>query len=713
MTKKMLLIAALSVGSLVFAEGPATTTDYVKIYDQSIGESQQWYINDHCFIYGHDGKWHLYGITDPEPMNPGDEDELVHASCETLDGVWEKEPFALTVRPDLKETYLWAPYVVKDNDVYYMYYCAGGWPNDQHQISIATSKDLYTWKRYEKNPIIVDGYDARDPFVLKDGGRWILYYTATSTPKGGNHVVKAITSTDLLDWSKKPVTVYKDKSTGTWGGPTESPYVIKRGDYYYLLIGPRDMQYRWTSVYKGKDPLKWTDKDYVTKINSHAAEVVRNFNGDWYVSHCGWGQGGVYLAGLEWNDGLDKKATSYDPPVKVAPEKVEANTYRILMKDYRSKMLAGWVGQMVAVTWGFPVEFKYLGKMVPEKDVPKWKPEMINDAFNQDDLYVEMTFLRSMQKRGIDVTTRLAGFDFAESKYPLWHANKAARDNLRKGIAPPDSGHPEFNSHADDIDFQIEADFAGLLSPAMPARAVEIAGRFGSIMNYGDGKYGGLFVAAMYSYAFVENNIEVVVNKALEVVPKQSLYYEAISDTIKWHKQYPDNWEKTWHLINDKYQKNPEYRKTSCDKGDFNIDAKINGAYIVMGLLYGKGNVEDTIVISMRCGQDADCNPSNAAGVLFTMLGMERIHHQYRKYDEDTNFQYTKYDMLSLVDVCEVLARRNVLLAGGKIEVDKFGNEVLIINSKPVKAVPFEDTRNPKPAAKTTYTDWELKQMKK
>ena len=709
---KLFLIGFLFIGSLVFAQGPETTTDYIKIYDPSIGESQQWYINDHCFIYGHDGKWHLYGITHPEPMNPGDEDEFAHATCKTLHGLWKKEPYALVVRPDLKETYLWAPHVIKHKDTYYMYYCAGGWPNDQHQISVATSKDLYNWKRYSKNPVIVDGYDARDAYVLKDGDRWILYYTATSTPKGGNHIVAAVTSTNLLDWSK-PVIVYKDILTGTWGGPTESPNVVRRGDYYYLFIGPRDHDYRHTCVYKSKDPLKWTDKDHVARINSHAAEVVRDFNGDWYVSHCGWGQGGVYLARLNWNDGLDTKPTSHDRPMKIIPEKVAATTYRIPMKEYRSKMLAGWVGQMVGVTWGFPVEFKYLGKIVPERNVPEWKSEMINGAFTQDDLYVEMTFLHSMQKYGLNVTARQAGFDFAESKYPLWHANKAARDNLRKGIAPPDSGHPEFNVHADDIDFQIEADFAGLLSPAMPARAIEIANKFASIMNYGDGKYGGLFVAAMYSYAYVEDRIETVIDKALTTVPKQSQYYQAISDTIKWHKQYPDNWEKTWGLINAKYQKSPDYRKTSCDKGDFNIDAKINGAYIVIGLLYGKGNIEETIKISMRCGQDADCNPSNAAGILFTMLGAERIPHKYRQYDENTNFQYTKFDMVSLVDVCEVLARRNVLIAGGKIEVDIFGNEILIINSQSAKAVPFENTADPAPVVKATYTDLELKQMKK
>jgi hypothetical protein len=34
----------------------------------------------------------------------------------------------------------------------------------------------------------------------------------------------------------------------------------------------------------------------------------------------------------------------------------------------------------------------------------------------------------------------------------------------------------------------------------------------------------------------------------------------------------------------------------------FNIDAKINGAYIALGLLYGGGDIGKTMSISTRCG---------------------------------------------------------------------------------------------------------------
>ena len=126
------------------------------------------------------------------------------------------------------------------------------------------------------------------------------------------------------------------------------------------------------------------------------------------------------------------------------------------------------------------------GEIIPESKVPARKPGMANQ-FNQDDIYVEMTFLRTMELYGLDCSSRQAGIDFANSGYRLWHANRAGRDNLRKGVAPPDSGHPKYNSHADDIDFQIEADFSGLIAPGMPNVLIGMGETFGRLMNWGDG----------------------------------------------------------------------------------------------------------------------------------------------------------------------------------------------------------------------------------
>jgi arabinan endo-1,5-alpha-L-arabinosidase len=292
-----------------------TAGAFTKIYDPSAGEPTPWYINDHTFIFGRDNMWHMVGITHADPASPEMERNLAHATARSLLQVpWDNKPFALTFAPGApwNETHLWAPYVISSGDTYYMYYCAGDHDHGKYKIHLATSRDLVTWTRSPSNPMVVDGYDARDPFVMRLRDKWVLYYTATSAPSGGHHLVASVTSTDLVSWGDKRV-VYIDPDVGTYGGSTESPFVVRRGSSYYLLVGPRP-EYDGTDVFVSHDPFAWTTGHKVGHIPAHAAEVVRDTDGKWYVSRCGWGEGGVYLAPLTWHDGEDDSDTSMPVP---------------------------------------------------------------------------------------------------------------------------------------------------------------------------------------------------------------------------------------------------------------------------------------------------------------------------------------------------------------------------------------------------------------
>jgi len=391
----------------------------------------------------------------------------------------------------------------------------------------------------------------------------------------------------------------------------------------------------------------------------------------------------------------------------------DPNAFRRLpLNEYIDKMKGGWIGQMVGVGWGGPTEFRFQGVIVPEDRMPAWTPSLINQ-FNQDDIYVEMTFLRTLELYGLDASVRQTGIDFANSKYRLWHANRAGRTNLRKGIAPPDSGHPHFNKHADDIDYQIEADFSGLISPGLPNTAIRLGETFGRLMNYGDGLYGGQFVGGMYTEAFFETDMEKVVRAALRCIPSQSQYAEYIRDVLSWWEKYPDDWQKTWNLINEKYHLNPDYRRFSCTKNTkFNIDAKINGAFIVMGLLYGGGDPSKTVIISTRCGQDSDCNPSNAAGILFTSLGFSKLPPRFKsELNPEEKFSHTPYNFPRLIEVCEKLARQSVIQAGGRIEKAQDDTDVMVIPVELPQPGAFEQSWEPGPIAESRFTPEEMKKI--
>jgi hypothetical protein len=391
-------------------------------------------------------------------------------------------------------------------------------------------------------------------------------------------------------------------------------------------------------------------------------------------------------------------------------------TYRtITVDDYTDKMRGGWVGKMCGVGWGGPTEFRSQGVIMPVSAVPPWKPELVNQ-FDQDDLYVEMTFLETLERYGLDVPIRQAGIDFANSRYPLWHANRIGRENLRGGIAPPWSGHPQNNGHTDDIDYQIEADFSGLIAPGLPQTAIDLGRTFGGIMNYGDGIYAGQFVGGMYAEAFFEKDREKIVAAGLRCIPEESIYYRCIADVLRWYREDPKDWQRTWRRIDERYRTAPGARPTSCSPLSlpFDIDVWINGAYAVMGLLYGNGDPDSTIVIAMRGGQDSDCNPATAAGVLFTTMGYRAIPERFtRALDDTAHFSFTTYTMPHLTEACVTLARTAVVRSGGRIAKSDTGAECFMVPVRTPSPDGFVPTTAPGPVAvETRYTPSEMAQIR-
>ena len=77
-------------------------------------------------------------------------------------------------------------------------------------------------------------------------------------------------------------------------------------------------------------------------------------------------------------------------------------------------------------------------------------------------------------------------------------------------------------------------------------------------MNNGDGVYGGIFVGGMYAEAFFENDIQKIIQAGLECIPPESQYAECMRDVVKWYNENPNDWQKTWQFIEDKYLKNPD-----------------------------------------------------------------------------------------------------------------------------------------------------------
>ncbi|MCQ2395533.1 MAG: ADP-ribosylglycohydrolase family protein, partial [Kiritimatiellae bacterium] len=358
-------------------------------------------------------------------------------------------------------------------------------------------------------------------------------------------------------------------------------------------------------------------------------------------------------------------------------------------------MMGAWLGQSVGVAYGCPTEFRYNGTIVPADKMPVWKPELVNNTFVQDDLYVEMTFLDTLCKRGLGVTTRAAGIDFANSAYRLWCANSNARNNLRNGIAAPASSHPKFHATTDDIDYQIEADFSGILAPGLPQAAVDFGETFGRIMNYGDGLYAGQFVGALYAEAYFETDRVRLVEKALKAIPSESKYAGMVRDMLAWHAANPTCWQATWTNAVEKYFR----AKANLGRvSNAQINVKVNGAMVLLGLLHGEGDMDRTMFISTAGGFDSDCNPSSACGVLGVMTGFKKLEAKYfSKLDRTKKWEFTDFTWDGLIAASDRLVRQVVVKYGGRIEKDAAGAERLVLPVAAARPSPFFDSCRPGP----------------
>lgn len=523
---------------------------------------------------------------------------------------------------------------------------------------------------------------------------------------------------------------YRDKMAASWigqmagvgwGGPTEFRYKgaiipeeevpqwkpeminqFRQDDIYVEMTFLRSMELHGFDV-----SIRQADIDFANGRFTEAEMKQINPPPDWTVRDCG----NAMKPGLrdEW-DGrknilvmhyLNEKAPCIlSRSVKIAIETNVENASRpsprapeggplaepktVLSKRdvLLDKIRGGWVGKSYGVSFGGPTEFKYEGKII--EGSLELNPKGLKRLPGQDDMYVNMALLKAMVDNGIEATSADFAKEFAYGEFLLWHANGQGRQNILLGIPPERSGHPLYNPHAEDIDFQIECDFIGLVCPGLPQAALDICDRAGHIMNYGDGVYGGYFVTAMYAAAFIHDDAQTIVQAGFQALPKGSRYAKIIGDVIEWHKQYPNDWKTTWQKIEDKYNND------LCPWGvhtKFNIQASVNGAYIAIGLLYGQGDLERTVELSTRCGQDSDCNPANAGGIIGTMLGLKNFPEEITAAltpHMNTDFNFTPFSIESASKECLRLALDNITANGGKVS----GDDIQI------KVQSFETDRN-------------------
>lgn len=289
---------------------PKIADDFVNIFNPNdhkgrSKDEKNWYTNDHCFIKGNDGVWHAYGIIGHHPVSPWKtETNLFHISAGSLtEKKWEEHDYALTVKPSV-ERVLWAPHVIQDNGKYHMFYNIGNMqenaPNyaSWGQLSLATSENLFDWKRHNRNPLFSDPGHARDSYIMKHKDKYYFYYTRTVNETDLRSAVAVRTGPDLLHWSG-PKIVHIQPYEVDWGGDAESPFVSHKDGLFYLFICKAMSDYNQTDVYWSEDPEDFPIENFVCSLPVHTAEVKYGNNKGWFISDTVGIKKEYYLAPLK------------------------------------------------------------------------------------------------------------------------------------------------------------------------------------------------------------------------------------------------------------------------------------------------------------------------------------------------------------------------------------------------------------------------------
>ena len=230
-----------------------------------------------------------------------------------------------------------------------------------------------------------------------------------------------------------------------------------------------------------------------------------------------------------------------------------------------------------------------------------------------DDMDYTVLGLHTLEHYGCKFTSVDIGFTWID-RLPynlLYTAERIAYCNLINDLPPPASAEKE-NPFREWTGAQIRADIWGYVTPGWPEKAAEFAYRDAIISHTKNGVYGEMFFAALLAASFSTGDVEQLITIGLSEIPRNCRLAEAIRDTMQWSESY-DDWQQTWARINEKY-------------GHYSSVHTINNAaLVVMGLLYGQGDFEKTIVTTVLGGWDADCTGATAGSVIGLILGADAL----------------------------------------------------------------------------------------
>lgn len=287
-------------------------------------------------------------------------------------------------------------------------------------------------------------------------------------------------------------------------------------------------------------------------------------------------------------------------------------------QDYLDKLYACWIGKNIGGTLGAPFEGTHDFLDIKGFTTPEGEP------LPNDDLDLQLVWLNALEQVGAqNLTTNILAEYWLERIAPHFNEYGIAKNNLSLGLLPPMSGEVDNDKWKTSNGAWIRSEVWAGAAPGVPDVAIKYA-VMDAMVDHGlaEGTYAEIFTAAIQSAAYLESDIDRLIEIGLKKIPEDC----AVSKTVR--------------LVIDCYNKGIDYKETRNRVVDFNrelgwFQAPANLGFVVIGLLYGKGDFKKSMIYAVNCGDDTDCTAATVGATLGIIGGMNAIPEDWRSFIGD------------------------------------------------------------------------------
>lgn len=328
---------------------------------------------------------------------------------------------------------------------------------------------------------------------------------------------------------------------------------------------------------------------------------------------------------------------------KARPKSVKLPEYTLSDERLYDKMLGAWLGRSAGCVLGIPVEGRSrqwieawaqkCGQPYPLAEYFKDYPDIPGTHYSEpnenflkgkidhvgpdDDLVYSVLGLLILEEYGPRFTPEDVGKAWVKYLPMACTAERVALENLKAGLKPPKTATRN-NPYYEWIGADIRSDPWGYCAPGMPEVAAEFAWRDASVSHVKNGIYGEMFFSAAIAAAFITSDIKQIMQIALAEIPAGSRMARTVKQTMKWCESDGD-WLETWDRVKKEYA------------GMSIVHTLNNAALTIMGLMYGEGDFEKTIALTVMGGLDTDCTGATAGSIAGAILGAKKLPSKWVK----------------------------------------------------------------------------------